>query len=891
MSTVPGPARRLWRDRPRLVAVGLLAVTAVAASALQSTSAVVLQQTLDESWRGTYDILVTQKGKDPTVAGLLNSDALVDATMGRLGMNDLALIRALPGVEVAAPIAEVSFAERDLMGDPVVWVPVPVRADASLEDPQAFRVTVSAATDDGVSSRDLAPQSLVAFAYQPRISQTIFDTDGSPLLDEQGRVVTQQKYDSPRLLAADATVLFATSAYDAGSGTIALGLSLAPRPAAMIALVDPVAERALLGEAGAFLDPIIDHTGAREPVVVLDRQVPPLRLQVRVEEFDSVAPGSAGQEAVDQAQSTGFLQNGQVAPTIPADATSSVVGEYRLDASSTLDPFGGARLLLGGVTDERTSGAMGATGGPEPRSVLGARYRIPEDAAATGLGASLLPRGYSTFGQYSEAPLSGAAPPGSVTEYAKLFGAVGAGGALLSDEDVADHFDVVGSFRPDELRALSGDVSFMPLGAYDVQAPTLVADAAGEAITPRPLAGSLTGFGIPGTNAIAVGSFDMLDGLDVDRPISAIRIRVAGIDGYTADAQQRLLTAASGLESLGYHATIVAGSSPQALRVLVSGYALATQDDAGDQPIADLGYIDQEWSRLGAVVEADTAVSATSLALLAVAIPAVAVLLSAVQVASIPGRRATAGVLRQLGWRRGRVVRWFLAEEALAFAGVTLVGAVAVALSSVPVIAAVSVGVALALLAVTSLLAVGGGSRAARVRSRSARGGRIAGPGAFGVRRARTQVAGSLSLALALVLVTVAVAIGTAVFVQGRALAGPSALGAVASARAWLPQGVLAAVGLMSGIVLAVLSRRMTLGRDRDQWTALTAMGWGRGELIRAQGAELAFSAVPGLLVGLAISAAIAAQIAGLLLPVLLASGIAGVIAVGVVFAAGRKLD
>ena len=120
---VPGAARRLWRDRQRVVALGLLALTAVAASGLQSTSAAVLQQTLDENWRGSYDILVTQQGKDPVTAGMLHSDALVDATSGRLSRDDLELIRSLPGVEVAAPIAEVTFTPADLIGGPVVWLP------------------------------------------------------------------------------------------------------------------------------------------------------------------------------------------------------------------------------------------------------------------------------------------------------------------------------------------------------------------------------------------------------------------------------------------------------------------------------------------------------------------------------------------------------------------------------------------------------------------------------------------------------------------------------------------------------------------------------------------------------------------------------------------------
>ena len=332
MSGTPGPARRLLRNRPRLVAVALLAVTVMAASVLQSTAATVLQQTLDESWRGAYDILVTQAGKPPDSNGYLRSDALTDATTGRLSWDDLERIRALPGVEVAAPIAEVAFAESSLTGEAVLWLPVPVRADASLENPQAFRITVTGTTNDGLADRDLAVESVFAFAYQPSFSQIVFDATGAPLLDENGDTVyaTTELADSPRLLTADAPAAVRRRCVGSRHGTIALGLVVAPRPVARIALVDPVAERELLGEAGAFLDPLVDALLVREPgdahpIVQSSRDEPIVGLAVTIEEYDAVQPGAAGAEAVEQAQGTGFLQNGQLAPrssTIPRRTSS-----------------------------------------------------------------------------------------------------------------------------------------------------------------------------------------------------------------------------------------------------------------------------------------------------------------------------------------------------------------------------------------------------------------------------------------------------------------------------------------------------------------------------------------------------------------------------------------
>lgn len=863
--SVPGAARRLWRDRPRLGALALLGVTALAASAMQSTSAVVLQQTLDENWRGTYDILVTQRGKDPVTAGLLSSDSLVDATTGRLSLADLELIRGLPGVEVAAPVTLVSFADADLLGAPVVWLPVLVREDASLESPEAFRISVASTTDDGTGERALSSRQVIAFAYQPSYSQVVFDSSGAPLVDAEGRTVyaTTDLADSPRLLSGDSRVSFTSGNWDEESGAIPLGLTLAPRPGATIVLVDPEAERALLGDAGAFLDPLLETSSARAPLVVLDRAPPALQVTVTVERFDEVTPGAAGAEAVEQAQGVGFLQNGQIAPRIAPDAPTTVVSTYAFDASGSLSPYSDEAVLLGALDPRLVTETLAlspARAGASPRSVLGPRYAVPDDAARAldPAPVTLSPRGYASYGRFVEAPISAGAPTGAVTEYSKLYGSVGSGRA--STLPLSARAEVVGTFDVDEVRELVGEARFMPLGGYDVP-PPILADG-------TVLATSLSGFGVPGTNELAIGGFDILEAWNVERPISAIRIRVVGASEYTPQAQARLLSAASALERLGFEATVVAGSSPQPLEVQVAGYALADRNPDGSQQIGDLGVVTQRWSRLGAVTEVNSAVSATSVALLAVSVLSVGVLLAVVQFASVPARRAQAGVLRQLGWRRRRITGWYVAEEGIGLLAIATVGLAAVLVATVQLIAAVSVGLTLALVLGTSLAAVVMGARAPRhtvwrQRARAhSKPPTIAGPERLGLRRARTHLAGSVSLGLAALVVVVGVALAATVFVQGRDLAGPSALGALASARAWVPQGILAAVTLGSGLTLAVLSRRMTLARRIEQDAALTAMGWTSRDIRRSHLGELAVTVAPGALAGVVIVTVMAIVVA-----------------------------
>ncbi len=892
---LPGPLARLARNRTRLIALALVAATPLVASTMQVTSALVLQQTLDENWRGGYDLLITARDHDPTTAGLVNPDALVDAATGRLSLADLALIRSLPGVEVAAPVTQVSFSSSSTLSDPLVWVPIPVRADSGLTHPQAFRITVSSTIDDVSGERALAPVTLLAFTYAPQLGEVVIGTVGLVLRTADGQIVYADTTlaDRPRLLSADTTVAFTSGNYDADAAAIPLGLYLSPRPAGLVTLVDPVAERQLLGADGAFLDPLVDASAADPdavPILTLDAPSAPVRLSVAVEEFDSVVQASG---ADDSTTPLGYQQYGGLAPRLASDTTRPVA-TFEVDASAALRPFSEAHVVLGELDPTGIADFVAnylAQTGSGPRSVAQARYLVPDDITTVGGGIDLLPRGYVAGSQYVEAPLSRGAPLGSVTEYSKVFNSLT---PRLSEEQrgLEDQVEVVGGYTEQQVAALTSAPGYTPLGGYDRTAPTLVLDAEDRPVSSGPLPTSLTGYGIPGTNSMAIGDIRMLDRLDVDRPITSIRIRVDGITDFSAESQQRLLDAVVGLRALGFTATIMAGSSPQTLPVSVTGYAGATVDERGMQVIGDLGTIEQRWARLGAVVEAQTGVSATSIALVALTTASVGAIFAAVQLGSVPGRRATADVLHSQGWRRRRIARWFAGEEVVALAALAILSAAAIALSSTPAVVAASAAVAILLVLVTSVIAVIAGVSPERSRRSSRATVRIRGPVGFGMRRARTNLASTLSLALAMLLLCAIVAVGATILIEGRRAAGPSDLGSLASLRALLPQGALVAIGLAATGLLARLARGMRAERSREQRDVLTASGWSRRARAVAEGAESAIAVVPAAVVGIAASVLIAAELSpASALAVGIASSLAALGAFAVVIVADRRLD
>lgn len=102
--------RRWLRRLGPVVAVLLLGATAVLTTGLQGRSQLLLAEGLDENWRGAYDLLVTPADRAPSMCeteqGMRIAPNFVSGTagFGGLSLDDLEAIRAVEGVEVAAPI-------------------------------------------------------------------------------------------------------------------------------------------------------------------------------------------------------------------------------------------------------------------------------------------------------------------------------------------------------------------------------------------------------------------------------------------------------------------------------------------------------------------------------------------------------------------------------------------------------------------------------------------------------------------------------------------------------------------------------------------------------------------------------------------------------------------
>lgn len=137
--------------------------------------------------------------------------------------------------------------------------------------------------------------------------------------------------------------------------------------------------------------------------------------------------------------------------------------------------------------------------------------------------------------------------------------------------------DPVGEFDPGKRK---DSLASSPLGIYQ-HAPVTYEDKDGKVKTMQ--ATTLPGsFVTPATSGVTnIRSAALIKG---DKPIDAIRVKVAGIDGYTKKAAEKIERIASELEEMGLHVSIVAGASPQSLDVDVEG----------------LGIVTESWTTLGA---------------------------------------------------------------------------------------------------------------------------------------------------------------------------------------------------------------------------------------------------------------------------------------------------
>lgn len=120
-----------------------------------------------------------------------------------------------------------------------------------------------------------------------------------------------------------------------------------------------------------------------------------------------------------------------------------------------------------------------------------------------------------------------------------------------------------------------------PLGIYQFAPVHYIDSKTGEKIKMKPTTTPGSFISPPAKGVTTIEAAAAIKG---DRPIDAIRVRIKGIAGYTDEAREIIDRVAQDIEEMGLDATIVAGASPQKLKVKVEG----------------IGLVEESWTTLGA---------------------------------------------------------------------------------------------------------------------------------------------------------------------------------------------------------------------------------------------------------------------------------------------------
>jgi hypothetical protein len=890
---IPGAASRLLRDRLALVGVVLVAGLALSSSLTVESANLTLTGAVDANWRGAYDILVRPAGTQTSIeqtGGLIEPNFLGYAGKGGINLDQLAAIRAIDGVDIAAPVSVAGYLTYSLSNPTFFTDKVP-------DKPTLYRLTFTLSTSDGIQSIVLQQQEADAL-IGPEADVPKFRTVG---------------------------VNFGGSVYPDGHTELdGSFVDYLPTIRSPLIGVDPVAEKALLGPTASFLDRFSlvtdpDHltVGSVDPNLI-PADFGPSQYLYKSQLYDvSTRPAvpvitTTGLEA-PLTLTLDVTQVGHPIATYPnIDDPGKAIAKAETETGSTLTHIGSTQKDLSAVLrafEPADYTVLWPGSGPEE----GQNYanEVPQDYTtdlvtrptymprAPRPGSGVPTYTVSSLGTVDPAGDTNPSPPrpgsGEVAEgiepaYRKLVSETLAVGQNFLSQTVDDqpfYFAPIGSTDLSKLQLPNDPLDYVPLGIYDPPNTKVVAGADGKALaTPEPIHATLNPAGFIDVPPLAITDLQGAEILRGSAPIDAIRVRVAGLTSFDADARAKVERVANAIRALGLDVDIVAGSSPQPVEIYVPSYFTS------QTPSADLGYVAQSWTTLGAAQRVETGLGTTNEILLAAGLAIALLFAAALQLSRLATRRGEAAILRATGWGPGRIVSWLTAEAT--FAGV-LVGVVAVGSwllvpghSEAGLVAGLTLAGLLPLAAfIGALLAVRGSGLGAGQRDDVWTGVphrgvlRVRGPISHGIRSSVARPVRLIVAAIALALGSAAAAVSALIVSDVTERVGPTRLASALSQELRPGQIALLALLLVGGILTTWLLLRLDGADRRVEFRVLAASGWSPRRLSLSLGAQRSILGLCAALLGAA-SAAAAASSIGLVAPTT-AAAIAAVLAASVI--------
>ncbi|MBL1131250.1 MAG: ABC transporter permease, partial [Chloroflexi bacterium] len=203
------------------------------------------------------------------------------------------------------------------------------------------------------------------------------------------------------------------------------------------------------------------------------------------------------------------------------------------------------------------------------------------------------------------------------------------------------------------------DINRVPLETYFPPSATLYFDETGQAIEPQPLRTTGHPADYIQSPPLLLTTIEAAQRVCGNDCISAIRVRVGGINELTPAAQRKIETIAGEIARLtGLDVDIMVGSSPTRVLVHVPG----------------VGYVEEQWIQKNITTTYQERVQTGHLLLLGTLLGIGGLFVLDLAWAEVVARRRTIALQKALGWRSATVFRQVLSQILLAGVVATLLG-------------------------------------------------------------------------------------------------------------------------------------------------------------------------------------------------------------------------
>ncbi|MGV8049179.1 MAG: FtsX-like permease family protein [Anaerolineaceae bacterium] len=585
-------------------------------------------QDLQDSWRTSYDILVRPKNADAflDVSGQrLIEPNFLSGQPGGITRAQYETIQAIEGVEVAAPIAMIGYLPMGFLtfsdtisGDPEApWV--------VYKDVKSVSVTDNVRTYEG---------SQITYTIQDRVESIGGSQNGLVFVTESGESISVPNFMSVEANNGIQVRAMGKELLTDRNGEVHFthGFNSQIDLYLLIAGIDPESENALVGledaiTAGRYLEDqdqpnVGDFTWG---IPVIANQNLYRKISVESNTFRVMLPEDEHLAAKLHENGLNYLL------ALPEEALQLT------DIPSITDFYSQSLLTFINV-----AGCIGSSG--EQSDVLAlpspVNYRQLDSFQGYDLVLEAQPVGLSTISAFKEVQLSQPEVSYRIPNTVPL--------RIRAPE--RGHYELcflpVGAFNLGDLP--SSSLSEVPMETYSLPYAVLQYDLAGNAVNPTQIVPTNNYSGYLADTPALLMNLDTAEFVSRREDfISAIRVRVSGIEAIGEESQKRIEAVAEEIRAqTGLQVDITLGSSPQNVLVKVPGY----------EDVEGLGYLEEHWARQLVGISIQREVNKEHLLFLAALIISGSMYTLSSAYLNVTYQRKQIGLYKAMGWRSRDII-------------------------------------------------------------------------------------------------------------------------------------------------------------------------------------------------------------------------------------------